>query len=152
MDVYINLSGRHLEKQQHDRKYSRRHDVAISVSQRVLNQPIANQTAVDENKNRVAIELLNLRLRNETMKTNFSRLQFLDLFRIAPPGRRLWQPNMFEWLFRRQRNQLIQCLLSKHLIHALAMAGHRRRDQQCVRSRMQLEMLLRMRQRVVRYQ
>src|SRR5258708_1076405 len=118
MHVDIDLSSRHLEKQQHDRKYSRWHDVAISIGERVLNQPIANQTAVDENKNRVAIELLNLRLRNETMKTNFSRLQFLDLFRIAPPGRRLWQPNMFERLHPRQRNQVVKCLLSKNLIHA----------------------------------
>ncbi len=42
--------------------------------------------------------------------------------------------------------------LSEDLVHALAVAGDRRRDQHGIGGRVQFEMLVRMRQRVVRYQ
>jgi hypothetical protein len=72
--------------------------------------------------------------------------------RSPPPRRRLRQADAFQWLHRRQRNQLVQGLAPKHLVHALAMTGHGRRHQQRIRRRVQFEMLLRMRQRVVGYQ
>ena len=51
--------------------------------------------------------------------------------------------------FRRDGNQLIENVLTKNLIDAVAVACDRRRYQHGIRSRVQFKVLLRMRQRVV---
>src|SRR5208337_4591840 len=61
--------------------------------------------------------------------------------RAAPPRRWLRQADALQRLHRRQRNQLVEGLAPKHLVHALAMTGHGRGHQQRVRRRVQLEML-----------
>ena len=62
------------------------------------------------------------------------------------------QSDTLQWLHRRQRDQLLKGLASKHLVDALAMAGHGRRHQQGIGGGVQFEMLLRMRQRVMGYE
>ena len=51
MDINIHFPRRHFKKQQHHRKNRRRNDVAISLGQPMLNEPIANQSPVDEDVN-----------------------------------------------------------------------------------------------------
>ena len=75
-----------------------------------------------------------------------------DALRTASPRRRLRQPDTLQGLHGRQWNQLVEGLASKNLVHTLAMTGHGRRDQQSIGRRVQLEMFLRMRQRVVSYE
>src|SRR5271165_1701871 len=70
----------------------------------------------------------------------------------ASPRWRLWQANALQWLQGRERNQLIQNLLSKYLVDALAVAGYWWRHQQGIGRRVQLKMLFRMRQRIVGYE
>src|SRR5882672_7781083 len=128
MDVNINLSGWHLQKKQDDRKNRWRQDVAVSVGQRMLNKTIADQPSVDKNKNRITVELLDFRLGNKSMQTNFAGFRSLRFFfRIAAPGRWLRQADALQRLDRSQWNQLIESLLSENLVHALAMACNRRR-------------------------
>ena len=59
---------------------------------------------------------------------------------------------MLERLQRRDRDQLIQRFFAEDLVDALAVSGDRRRDQHGVGRGVQLEMLLGMRQGVVRDQ
>ena len=119
----------------------------------MLNEAIADQASIYENEDRVAVELLNFRLRNKAVQADFARLRpFSFIFRIAPPGRRLRQPHTFQRLHRGQRNQLLERFLSKNLVHALPMSSHRWGDQQCIGRRMQLEMFFRMRQSIMRHQ
>ena len=132
----------------------------------MLNETVANQPSIHENVNRIAIELLNLRLRNKPMQPHLAEIvsrgappanchprpQRIRIARVAPPRWRLRQTDTLQGLHRRERNQLVERLASKHLVYALAMTSHGRRDQQRIRRRVQFEMLLRMRQRIVRYQ
>ena len=86
MHVDVDFGRRHLQKKQHHRIDGRRNDVAIGLGQRVLHQAVANQAAVHENEDRIAIELLNLRPRDEAVQLDlaFHRLFLrfvLDLLR-----------------------------------------------------------------------
>ena len=74
MHVDIDFGGRHLQKQQHHRKNRRRQNIAVSIGERVLNEAIADQPSIYKNEDRVAVELLDLRLRNEAMQGDFARL------------------------------------------------------------------------------
>ncbi len=76
----------------------------------------------------------------------------LFLLFLAPPGRRLRQAHVQERLHGRHSNQLVESFLAEDLIDALAVSRDRGRQQHGIRGRMQLEMLLGMRQRVVRDQ
>ena len=72
MDVDIHLAGRQFEKQQHDRIDRGRNDVAIGLGESVLDQAVANQAAVDEDENRIAIQLLDLGLRDEAVEAHLA--------------------------------------------------------------------------------
>ena len=131
----------------------------------MLNETVANQSPIHENKNRIAIEFLNLRLRNKTVQPHLAKIVWSGRPRprsitfavcgcincnwLAPPRWRLRQSDPLQRLRRRERNQLIQHLASKNLVNALPMISHRRRDQQGICRRMQFKMLLRMRQRIM---
>src|SRR5579884_2616395 len=84
MHVDVDLGRRHLQEEQDDRKNRGRQDVAVSLGDRVLDQAIANQAAIYENENRVAVELLNFWFRNKAVEVKLSRrgwlLTFLELF------------------------------------------------------------------------
>ena len=135
----------------------------------MLDETVANQPPVHENKNRIAIQLLNFRLRNKPVQPHFAEIVGRGLSRLrnvifrlsgladrslrsTPPRRRLRQADTLQWLQRRQRDQLVEDLASENLVHALAMTGHGRRHQQGIGRRVQLEMHLRMRQRIVGYE
>src|ERR1017187_5226386 len=88
MHVDVNLGERHLQEQQYDREYRRRNDVAVSLGEGVLHHAIANQAAIDEDENRVAVKLLNLRPRDKAVQFYVSGNRRFVVF-AAPPGRRL---------------------------------------------------------------
>ena len=50
MDVDVNFRAGHLQKQQHDGKDACREDVAVSLSQSVLDDAIANKSPIHKNK------------------------------------------------------------------------------------------------------
>src|SRR5208282_1168306 len=167
MHIDVDFGSRHLDKKQNHRKYRRRQDVAIGLGDGVLNEAVANQASIHENVNRIAIQLLDFRLGNKTVQPHFAKIVWrghscprtvalggglVNRYAAASPRRRLRQSEAFQRLHRRERNQLVESFASEHLIDALAMIGHGRRDQQGVCRRVQLEMLLWMRQGVVGYQ
>ena len=65
VDVDVDLLRRHLEEEQDDRERGGRDDVAIGLGERVQDEPVADQAAVDEDVDGVAIELLQLGLGDE---------------------------------------------------------------------------------------
>src|ERR1019366_7468202 len=100
-----------------------RNDVAVSLGEGVLHHAIANQPAIDEDKNRVAVKLLNLRPGNEAMQFYVSgNWRFVVFF--TPPRWRLRQPHVRQRQQRAQRNQLIECLLTEHLVDTLRSEEH----------------------------
>src|SRR5208283_606175 len=142
MNVNVDFHCGHFQKKQNYRMDGWRQDVAISFGERVLDEAVANQAAIHKNENRIAVELLNLRLRNEAVEAKFAGLGLSGIFlRIAPPGWRLRQACALQRLHGSQRNQLIERLAAKNLIDALAMVAYRRRYQQGISGRVQLEVL-----------
>src|SRR4051812_42303380 len=116
MHIRIHLFARHLQKEQHHGKHCRRDDVAISISQRVLYQAVADQTAIHKNKDGIAIELLYFRLRDESMHADSTGHGGLD-FWIAAPGRQLRDTDAGQVDLRREWHQLIERLPAKDLIY-----------------------------------
>src|ERR1022692_2421884 len=74
MHIHIHLARRQLQKQQHHRIHRRRNNISISLRQPMLYQPVANQPSIHEYINRVAIQLLDLRLRNKPMQPHLACL------------------------------------------------------------------------------
>src|SRR5258708_17110993 len=70
MDVGVDLGVWKLDKKKHDRKDSRWQDVAIACGERVLHQPVTDQTPVDEDEDGVAVELLHLGLRDKAVQAD----------------------------------------------------------------------------------
>ena len=157
MDVDIHLARRQFQKQQHHRIHRRRNDVAVGLGQSVLDEAVANQPAVDEDENRIAIQLLDFGLRNEAVKAHLAGICgsggiTFFVFVLAPPGRRLRHAHVLKWLHSRHSNQLVEGFFAEDLINAFAVARHRRGDQHGVSGGMQFEMLFGMRQSIVRDQ
>ena len=154
MDVYIYLRIGQLQKNQDYGINRRRKDVAISLGKRMLDEPITDQTPVHKHKNRITIQLLDFRLGNKSMNAQLAKPRGTTFFLLfcSAPGWRLRQANVFERLHRGHRNHLFESFFTEHLVHTLAVIRHRRRNQQGVGCRMQLEMFVRMSQRVMRHQ
>src|SRR5580693_1009913 len=112
MDVDIDLAGRQLKKQQHYGIDRWRNDVAIGLGESVLDEAVANEAAVDEDENRIAIQLLDFGLRDEAVKAHLAGIGwggiFVLIFFFAPPRRGLGQADMCERLNGRYCNQLIE--------------------------------------------
>ena len=154
MHIHIHLGCRQLQKQQHHGIHRRRNNISIRLGQRMLNQTVANRPPVHEHENRIAVQFLNFRLRNEAVNAHLARLGRENLFSIfasffPPPGRRLRQSHPLQRLPRSHGNQLVERFLAEYLIHALAVSRYRRRDQHGIGRRMQLEMFVGMGQRIV---
>ncbi len=151
VNVDIHLLGRHLHKQQHHGKGRGRKNIAVGLAHRVHEQAIAHQPAIDEAVDGVAIEFLKLRLGSEAGDAQRSRLRLLVVGRPSP-RRRFGQPGVRQLDFGRQGQQLIQCVLAEDLEDALRRLAHRRRHQQRMRGGVQLEVLVRVGERVMRNQ
>src|SRR6266571_1143906 len=170
MNVNVNLTAGQLQKKEYYREHRGRNDIPVGFSERVLDEAIANQASVDKHVNGIAIELLDFGFGNEAVSAQLAKRFFFLLNRIfsggagtkrsrrvahvflflrSPPRWRLRQANSLERLQRSNRDQLIENLFSKDLINALPAIGNRRRNQNCIGGRVQLEMLIGMRQGVV---
>src|SRR5580693_7215548 len=159
MDVDIDLAGRQFEKQQHYRVDRGRNDVAICLSESVLDEAVANQAAVDEDENRIAIQLLDFGFRDEAVETHLAGLGWagriavlIFLLFLASPRRRLGQAYALARLHGCERDQLVEGLFAEDLIDALAVSRYWRGYQHGVGGGMQFKMFFGMGQRVMRYQ
>ena len=74
MHIHIYFGRWHFDKKQNHRIDRWRQNVAIGLGDRMLNETVANQPPVHENKNRVAIKLLNFRLGYEAMQAHFAEI------------------------------------------------------------------------------
>ena len=90
VDVHIHLFGRHLQEEQHHRETGGRNHVAISLGDGVHQEPVADKPFVDKYIDRVAVELLQLRLGVEAAQAK-SAGRARWLVGIFFPGRRLGQ-------------------------------------------------------------
>ncbi len=114
-------------------------------------QPVADEALVHEDVDRIAIQLLQFRLRIKAAEPQRPRLsrRFIGIFF---PRRRFRQSHMRKRRFRGQRQQLPKRLFAEDLINAFGRARDGRRGNNRVARRNQLEVLLRMRQRVMSHQ
>src|SRR5213080_4364044 len=168
MNVNVNLTAGQLQKKEYYREHRGRNDIPVGFSERVLDEAIANQASVDKHVNGIAIELLDFGFGNEAVSAQLAKRFFflldqifadgactkrksagVTLLLLPPPRWGLRQADSFKRLQRGDGNQLIQNLFSEDLVNALAAIGHRRRNQNCIGGRVQLEMLIGMRQGVV---
>ena len=100
----------------------------------MLDEAISDQASIDENVDRVAVELLNLRLGDEAVDAEFAWISRPRIFlRFTAPRWWLRQPDMRERLHGGHREQLVQSVFAENLIDTLAAASHRRCDQHGVR-------------------
>src|SRR5437667_10413250 len=168
MNVNVNLTAGQLQKKEHYREHRGRNDIPVGFSERVLDDAVANQASVDKHVNGIAIELLDFGFGNEAVSAQLAKRFFFLLGQIfadgactkrksagvtlllfPPPRWGLRQADSFKRLQGGDGNQLIQNLFSEDLVNALAAIGHRRRNQNCIGGRVQLEMLIGMRQGVM---
>src|SRR6266700_3289003 len=160
MHIHIDFRIGHLDEQQHHREYRGRQDVAIGVRQSMLDQAVADQPAIHERVDRIPVQLLDFRLGNKSVYAQtpwiYRGTGVAPVFRIVffytSPRRRLWKADARERQFRSYGNELIENILSKHLINAFAVASHGWCNQHSVGRRMQFKMLVGMRQRIMRDQ
>ena len=167
--IDVHFAAGQIEKQQHHRENRGRQDVAVSLDDGVLDQAVADQASIDEDVNRVAVQLLDFGFGDKavhpefaeagtsssasSLVTGFSRAgRPRHSSSLAAPGRRLRQADAFQRLHRGNGNQLVEDFLAENLVHALAVSRNRRRHQHGVGGGMQFEMLVGMGQRVVRHQ
>ena len=149
--VNVHLFRRHLDKQQHHGKGRGGEDIAIGLAHRMHEQAVAHQAAIDEAVDGVAVELLELGLGGKAGDAQPSRCGRLVVLR-PPPRRWFRQPGAGQLDFGCQREKLIQRVLAEDLKNTLCRALDRGRHQQGVGGRVQLKMLVRMSQRVMRNQ
>src|ERR1700685_827185 len=130
MNADITLAGRQFEEQQ-DYWIDRGRDyVAIGLGEPMLDETVADEAAVDEDEDRIAIELLDLGLGNEAVEAHLAWIcgagfPFIVTF-FAAPRRGLGQADTFEGLNRGERNQLVEGFLAEDLMDALAVSRHGR--------------------------
>src|SRR6266446_712581 len=107
----------------------------------MLDQSVTDETAIHECVDRIPVQLLNFRLRIKAVHAQAARISgsIAILVFLAPPRRRLWKTDARQGQLRSYGNELIENILSKDLINALAVTRHRRRNQHRVGCRMQLE-------------
>src|SRR5262249_14833378 len=116
MHVDVDLLAIALEKQQRKRIAGVRHEIVIRRGDGMQQQLVANQTAVDEGENRIAIALLDLRTGDKTREAKDAAGWIV---RLAPKlgdgfgwrDRRRWQEQLP--LAAPQLDQLVESLASE---------------------------------------
>ena len=73
MHIHVHFTRRQIDKQQHHGKDRRRQNVAVSLDDGVLDQPVADEASIHEDVNRIAIEFLYLGLGDEAMHPEFAK-------------------------------------------------------------------------------
>ncbi len=119
MHVDIHFGERHLQEEQHHRINRRRDDVAVGLGQRVLHQAIADQPAIHEDEDGVAIELLDLGPRNEAVQLHLAAAPAADNPRLRRHGGGCGRPTRSSGSSALKRDQLVERLLAEDLVDAL---------------------------------
>jgi hypothetical protein len=88
VDVDVDLLRRHLEEEQQHRERGRRQHVAVGFDRGVQDQPVADEPAINEDVDGVAVELLQFGLRGKAAQAQVAGLGWL-VVRVATPGRQL---------------------------------------------------------------
>src|SRR4051794_17009153 len=114
----------------------------------MLHQAIAHKSLIDEDEDGISVQLLELRFGYEAMQPHFARSLRLVIF-ASPPWWRLGNSSSLQVSFCCNGNELIERVAPKDLVKPLGMLRHWRRSQHVERRRVQLEVLIRMRQCVV---
>src|SRR5215471_11442055 len=109
MNVDIDFFRIAIQKQQCEGETRRRHQVVIRRRYSVQKQPVPDQSSVDEQINRISIQLLDLRAADKSTQTEPPLQGLFALFR----GKRQVAPMIA------QIQQIVQDLASKDLKHAL---------------------------------
>jgi len=73
MNIYVDFACVAMQEKQSERVAAGRHQVVIGGRDRVQQDSVTDQTAVDEQKNRVAIQLLNVGTGNQTFECELRR-------------------------------------------------------------------------------
>src|SRR3954470_20486038 len=118
MNVGVNFFVGKFNEEEDDRKNRRRKNVAIGLSERVLYEAVFDQTLVYEDVDRVTIEFLDLRLRDEAVHADFARLGFFVIF-VTTPGRGFGEADALEIGFSGDAQQLIESSFTEDLVDAL---------------------------------
>ena len=148
MDVDVDLLRRHLQKEQDDGKGRRRQNIAIGFAHGMHEQAVADEAPIDEGVDRVAVELLQLRLGGEAADPHEAGVGRL-IVRVPLPRRRLRQARAFKVDLRGEGKQVIQNLFAEDLKDTLRRPFDRGRNQQRMGRGVQLKMLAGVSQRVV---
>ena len=114
MNVHIHFFGIAIEEQQRERIAGRRNQVVIGGGERVHQQLVANQPAVDEQIDRIAIELLHLRARNESAKRKHA---VPGIVIAARQGQQIT-------LVIPEVDQIFKDLAAEHLVNTIANVRH----------------------------
>ena len=145
MDIYVHLLARQIQEEQRHGKHIRRQNIAVRFVNGVQQQPIAHQPAVDKNVDAVAVRPLHFRPRNEPAHRQLPRASAVIELRFCDRGAN-WARN------GRDLDHLLERLPPKKLINAFGQRGHRRNVHDFLRGRLQRELPLGIRQRVVRHE
>ena len=84
VDVNIDLLGRHIEEEEDDWKRGGWDDIAVSLGEGMEDEAIADEAVIDEDIDGVAVELLELGLRNEAGDTEVAGVCGLVVFFALP--------------------------------------------------------------------
>src|SRR5580700_510514 len=127
MDVDIDLARGQFEEQQHYGIDRGRNYIAIGLGEAVLDEAVADQAAVNEDVDRIAIQLLDFGFGDETVEAHLAGIGggcifVVIFFFFAAPGWGLGQADMLEGLHCRERNQLVEGFFAEDLIDALAVS------------------------------
>ena len=106
MHIHIDILVRNRHKQDDDRKCARRQNVAIGLADRMQNDLVAHQPAIDKEEHRIPVVLLNVRTRREQMDLHAGSSEALFVF-----------------------HKLIEKILAENLKNAFAETSRRRRGQ-----------------------
>ena len=149
VDVDVDLLRGHLEEEQDDREGCWRDDVAIGFGEGVEDETVADEAAVDEDVDGVAVELLQLGLGDEAAEANEAGF---GLFVVGGtlPGGWLGDTGVGEVELGGNGDEALKGFAAEYLEEALAGVEDRRCDEESLRGRVQLEVFLRVREGVVR--
>ena len=119
MDIHVHLFAVAIQEQEREWVAGRRHQVVIGRQSACISTLVANETAVHEQVDRVAVQLLHLRTRNEATQGE-----------ARVPGFFPSQPRERGALVVAEVDQIIQHMGAEHLIHAVANFGDGRDAEQ----------------------
>jgi hypothetical protein len=122
MNVDINFLRRHLEEEEDDGIRRRRDDIAVGFAERVQDELVADETLIDEDVHRVAVQLLELGLGDEASdaeKTWFRR----SVVEIALPRRRFGKASAGEVHLGCRGEHVVGGFLTEYLEESIRSVG-----------------------------